>query len=134
MSGIVFFVAIAMILSSGKTNTNPELTSVFQIIVPIVFVGALTVGRMLFRKKVQKISGSLPLLRKLEEYRTAALIMFAMFEAAGFLAVISTLVTGNLQFQLITGLVLVVFAILRPSTSRISQDLNLSSEEQSQLM
>lgn len=134
MSGIVFFVAISMILSSGQNNTNPELTSVFQIIVPIVFVGALTVGRMLFRKRVQKINGSLPLLRKLEEYRMAALIMFAMFEAAGFLAVISTLVTGNLQFQLITGLVLVVFAILRPSTSRISQDLNLSSEEQSQLL
>lgn len=127
--GIVFFAVIALILSSTQNNGNPELVNVFQIIVPLVFIGSFISGRMLFRKKLLQINPQATLPKKLEEYRVAALIMYAMLEGAAFLSVIAALITGILYFLLITGLIVVVFALLKPGVTRISQDLNLSAEE-----
>ena len=62
---------------------------------------------------------------QLGNYSGASLVQYAFTEAPAILSIIALFITGNLLYPTITLLLLAYFITLRPTKSKISNDLQL---------
>lgn len=129
--GQVLFGAVAVFLRmSGGFNTDmPELRDVFIYLVPVVIIAAIIAGNTIFKSRLAAAKEKGSLTEKLNDYRAALIVRYALLEGPSLLAIIAYLLTGELLFICIAGMAIIIFFILRPSKERLVKDLDLSTAE-----
>lgn len=93
----------------------------------------MAVSYWLFGLRVQAAKQQNSLSDKLNTYRAATIIRFALIEGALLLTVVFYLLTGNLVLLGIAGIGLVVLALLHPSSVKLKVDLDLSPTDLARL-
>jgi len=131
---LVFAVIVTVLIESGILSIrNDSLVIPLQVIVLLFAVGGIAASIFLFRKKLSEINPEDELAKKLEKYRAALILRFALCEMPTLFAIIAYFITHNHSFLWITILLIANFISLYPSGSKIAGQLQLSSTEQSAL-
>lgn len=134
--GQLSFAAITIYLNKslpGPLLEKNELNKIFMFIVPLFFMGAIFLSRLIVSNRMQAAMEQSELKSKLERYRTIQIIKFALMEAPAFLAIVSYLLTGELLLLGFATLITVVFVTYFPTKEKIVTELDLSRKEQTML-
>lgn len=133
LTGQLVFAAIAYYLRfSGTMPTVDFGTDPTFIVIGIAAIGAvLTVlAFTMYNKKIAALrDNSLPAAEKMNAYRAASLIRWAMLEAPVLLAIIAFMLTGNYNLLIIMGIILALFIVTRPTIAKAAADLSISESE-----
>jgi divalent metal cation (Fe/Co/Zn/Cd) transporter len=130
ITGVLLFALIAFALQSlNMFGENEELRNVFLYIVPLVALGGVIGGSMMYKKQVNEIKNKNSLAEKLEAYRAIFIMRDALLEGPSLFAIIAYLLTGEILFLALTGSLVAIFILVRPSKDKLAKDLELSSDE-----
>lgn len=128
--GQVAFSAITLYLNLGLMyQPDDSLRDVFIYVVPILVVNGFVTGHLIYKNRLKKIKSYNILTSKMGEYRGAMIIRLAMLEGASLFSIIVYLLTADLIFIAMSGLIIAYFIKLRPTIDKISMDLELDSTE-----
>jgi len=133
--GVVLFTAIVFILIQiqGPLLQDKSVNRVFLVVVLFLTAACLSVSNIIYKKRLNAAGFALPLMQKLEIYRSALVLYMSLCEGAAILTVIVFFMTGNSLFLVIIGAILVSMLMRRPENFKIFNDLQLDSKEQMEL-
>lgn len=124
---IAAFLVITGAMGQDKNNMN----SILQFLVPVLVIGGIIGGLGFYRSRLNVIKQTPELKDKLGNYRGAMILRVAMMEFPALFSIIAFLLTGNYLFLGLAGLVIIIFLMLIPLKERVSNDLELSTQERS---
>lgn len=130
--GQALFAMLAFYLVySGKFEANlKNLDQVLQLIAILFSVAGFFGGSKLFKNKILEIRESAVSAKsKIDAYRIAAIIQWALLEGPSLFAIICFLITGNYAFLALSFALILVFAILAPTKIKISILLNIKEDD-----
>jgi hypothetical protein len=135
LCGQVIFMAIAFFLIySGKFRiTESGFDQILKILIPVLAVGGFAYSHFLFKTKLNKAKNAAGLNGKIAEYRVALISRYAGLEAPALFSIVVGMVTGNLLYLGIAGILILYFFSLTPGPTRIAADLELNPDEKLQL-
>ena len=136
IGGLLMFAVIVFALTFLETPglTDKSMEQIFLVIVLFAAIISTTLATRLYKKRVAETNSlSLTLMDKLNMYRAALILYLALCEGAGIFAVIVYFLTGNNLLLIIIAFVLFVMLLKRPEKFKIFNELQLSSDEQSEL-
>lgn len=99
---------------------------VFLYIIPLLAIGGIVIGKMLYDRNVNSIPENASLDDKLVSYRSAFIQKCALIEGPGLISVIIGMQTENLLYMIIAGLLVIYFVLQRPTREKIIDTLNLN--------
>jgi hypothetical protein len=132
LAGQIIFMAVAFF----TVNNNPpqsQSDDLFNIIVPVAIGLGLFISGMLFKQLLGKIKNDASFEKKLEAYRSAMIIRYALLEGPSIFSTVAYLLSGNIIFLAFSGVMILAFLMNMPSRNKAAQDLNLSSIEADKL-
>lgn len=132
LAGQLIFIAIAFFI---VTNNPPQSQAddMFNIIVPILVGSGLFISNFMFRQLLGKIKYDSSFEIKLEAYRSALIIRYALLEGPSIFSTVAFLLSGNIIFLAFSGVMILAFMMNMPNRNKATQDLNLSSIETDKL-
>jgi hypothetical protein len=84
----------------------------------------------MYKKKVEAIKTNAASLKdKLNAYRAANIIRWAMLEAPVLLAIIIFMLSGDYNLLILVGAILLLFITTRPTVSKAAAELSISEDE-----
>jgi len=110
-----------------------ETRSILKYIVIFVSLAGIPVVYMFFRRKIINIDRSIPLYDKLNQYRVFFIIKLALLEGMVLFSLIVYLTSKIEDVLYLTGAILLVFRIYRPTPARVSGEMGFTKEETDQL-
>ena len=132
LAGQIIFMAVAFF----TVNNNPpqsQSDDLFNLIVPVAIGLGLFMSSLLFKQMLAKIKKDDSFEQKLEAYRSALIIRYALLEVPSIFSTVVYLFSGNIIFLAFSGVMILAFLINMPSRDKATQDLNLSSIEADKL-
>ena len=76
-----------------------------------------------------KIDNNLSFEKKIEAYRSALIIKYALLEVPSIFSTTVFLMSGNLMFLAFSAVTILAFLVNIPNRNKIAQELNLSNAE-----
>ena len=89
---------------------------------------------ILFKVQLKSIKAKPELKDKLNDYRGASLIKYAMLETPSMLAIVCYLLTANFIFLGYAGLIVILFLLNRPSPENTVNDLELNQADKTKVL
>ena len=132
LAGQIIFMAVAFF----TVNNNPpqsQSDDLFNILVPVAIGSGLFMSSLLFKQMLAKIKKDDSFEQKLEAYRSALIIRYALLEVPSIFSTVVYLFSGNIIFLAFSGVMILAFLMNMPSRDKATQDLNLSSIEADKL-
>lgn len=130
LMGQAFFAAAAIFITSNGPVNKKSNGDVFSIIAPVLVGIGIVLGTVLFIKMVAKLPEKETLKEKLACYQTALITRYALSEGASLFCVVCYLVTANYFLLAVMAVNVLYFILIRPDKLKISNDLNISMDEQ----
>ena len=126
LAGQVMFAAIAAVLVFTNLFT-PVTTEVaiLRFIVPGIAIACIVVSQLIFTSRLAAAQVAAEPEEKLNIYRTALILKFALIEGPCLLSTIAFLLSGNYLFLAISGLVIAWFAAQHPVRSKALAGMGL---------
>lgn len=131
IGGQIFFGIITFYLNNNGSYDPQakDLKDIFIYLVPVFAVYGVIAGSIIFKKRLNSSKKKTGLLEKLNDYRAALIIRYALLEGTTFFSLVSYLMTGDLLFLYISILIIATFIIIKPSTKNVINDLELNPGE-----
>jgi protein-S-isoprenylcysteine O-methyltransferase Ste14 len=133
----LFLFTVALIIASRSghlTGTDSNLERTLQGVAAVLSVGVLLIGFRLFKRKMlQARNSTLGGVARMQQYRTACILWWAMIEAPGLFAGICYYLSGNFAFLALAAFHLLVLLMFMPRKDNIVVLLNLTSKEVDEL-
>ncbi|MEO7209910.1 MAG: hypothetical protein ABIY35_03105 [Chitinophagaceae bacterium] len=129
---VLLAIAMFSLVYFNITNTFELITISNEILIAAVVLSALAFlgGTSIFNKKLAAIhDNNLPVSQKLEAYRSATLIRWAMMEFVVILCCVLFFLTGNYYILLVAAIMILFFFTTKPGTEKTLSDLQLSVED-----
>ncbi|HTB52098.1 MAG TPA: hypothetical protein VK718_04915 [Ferruginibacter sp.] len=127
---IAFFLVYNNFINVKQTGLEKPL----QIISIILSVGGFIIGNAIFKMRITSIKEmKTTLSTKLEAYRGACIIQYALIEGPCLFTILGFLLTGDYSFLFLAGALVMIYLMLSPSKEKIVFQLELSDEEATQL-
>ncbi len=130
--GMIIFMAVAFFVAN-KVLPNPvdeSLSRILQVVAVLLSMGGGFMAFMLFKKKIQSIQDmSIPVSEKIQQYRIASIMKFALLEAPVLFCCIGYLLSKNISFLLLAGVLVMIFAGQKPTVIMMTHDMNVSKED-----
>jgi hypothetical protein len=136
IGGLLMFAVIVTALTYLELPalTDKSTEQVFLIAVLIISIISISAAIRVYNKRIAEIhSIQRTLIEKFTMYRTALILYLALCEGAGLFAIIVYFLTGNKLLLIAIAIVLLAMLVKRPEKFKIFNELQLSSEEQSEL-
>lgn len=128
---LIFFSITYLSISSGQSKpTNPEMTQIFNYLVPFICVIEAGLGIFVFDLRMKKVANLQALKEKLSLYFQSKIIKWALFEGAGFFAVVAYFLTGFQIYAFWCLLMVMLLSFNRPSVADFKKRAALSREEE----
>lgn len=136
LTGLGLFAVISF-FTAGKNFTmiaDESLSRKLQVVVLIFSLTMLIAGFNHFKKTILNIRvAEVSAHKRMEKYRTACIIWWAMIEGPGLMAIIGYLLTANHAFLFLGMLHIFILFIFMPRKDNIIVLLNFNSDETMQL-
>lgn len=131
LSGILIFFLITYLgFKQGQSKpTSPEMTEIFNYIVPFVCVLQGGIGVFIFNIFMKKMDNTQGIKAKLSLYFQGKLIKWAMFEGAGLFATIAFWLTGFPFYGLWCVLMVMLMSFNRAAAPNFIKYAQLTKEE-----
>jgi hypothetical protein len=127
----VFF---SLIYLCEQVPLHPEWDRMLQLIaLAIAFVAYVVGGKYIFNKRIIAARQHENIQEKFSLFRSASLIQYTLIEMASIVASFSFFLTGNLAFIIMALVLIFIFAILNPSSLKVSVLLREREEDIKQL-
>ncbi|MBK9192106.1 MAG: hypothetical protein IPM77_11665 [Crocinitomicaceae bacterium] len=84
---------------------------------------ALITSNMIFKKMAEPIRMTLHLSEKLNQYRSACTVRYALVECPSLFAIICYYMSGNLFYIFISGFCILYLFTLRPTRLKVEMDI-----------
>jgi hypothetical protein len=136
LGGMIAFAIISLILTQkGFTaGMDESFERIFQIVCVIASLSCLVIGFNLFKRKMMAARNSLePGEKRMELYRAACIMWWALIEGPGILATIGYLLTGNFAFIALAIFHILILGAFMPRKQNIIVLLNLNGTEVAKL-
>lgn len=106
----------------GVMNMNEQ----FVFIVPVLALGGFLGGYLIFKKQKYLLREKENLEEKLTGYQSVLITRFILIQGPAVFAIVAYILSGNIFFLMITGVMSVYFIFLRPKRDKIEHDLRFS--------
>ena len=128
LMGQVIFAAIAYFLvSTGRFESRlSELEKIFMVLVPVMIVGGRLAGKAFYDKRIQTAQNTKTAAEKLEIYRGATILRYAMLEGPVLFGIIGYLLTGSDMLILFVAAGILLFYMLKPTKAKAASELQVS--------
>jgi len=127
IAGQVIFGIVAHCLNQyGSFNSDVQIVGNIFYIVPLFVFGGSYVSNMVFRKMMSATKSIGILTEKMNAYRSALIVRYSLLEGPSFFSIIAYYLTGHLLFLALSGLIIVFFLTIIPTTERAATDLELN--------
>lgn len=131
-AGPAFMFGILWLNQMPEINLNP-MEGALGLILPFVVLGAIVLGKLL-AKNLKSTLTKPNLANKLNNYRTAGIMRWALIEGAAMMsAIIFFFIESNVMALLSFAFGLWVLSSLRPTVDGFATLYNLSNQERSEL-
>jgi hypothetical protein len=128
--GVVLFLLITVVLDlNGFASGDEEIRMALLLVASVFTFGGVFAGNYIFKKRISIIREKTNLREKMDDYRSALIVKWALIEGPAFLAVVAFMLTGDLIFFGIGVLLVIVFLVYTPSRNKFIKDLSLSPNE-----
>jgi purine-cytosine permease-like protein len=129
--GIVLFGLIVGLLSIAKSNSvdDSDLTKIFNFLLPALPVLCIFISNYLFKRRLNQIADIYDLPAKMENYRNALILRYAVLEAPAIFAIIATLLTGNLYFLFNSAMMVFLMFYFRPRPQNAILNMQLDQQD-----
>ena len=98
----------------------------FVFIVPVLALGGFFGGYLIFKKQKYVLREKESIQERLAGYQSVLITRFVLLQGPAVFAVVAYILSGNIFFLFITGLMSVYFIFLRPTHKKIESDLRFS--------
>ncbi len=106
-----------------------ELNFALIYVVPVFAIAGIIASNLVFKQKLKECIARPNLKEKLNCYRSALIIKFALIEGSSFFALVAFLLTGDLLYLGFAAILVVVFITYTPSKEKSIVDLELNPTE-----
>ncbi len=134
--GMVLF-GMVMILLGRQTEppiTEKKMINIFFGALLLLATFIISLAERVYRKRIaESRAGRVPLMEKMDAFRAALIVYLAACEGIGNFAFILYFLSGQKLFLAVAALVFLGMLMRFPGHSKVSTELQLSSEEQVQL-
>ncbi len=132
IAGQVFFGVVSFYLNQFADFGAPgkELRDIFIYIVPLFIIGGTAASLLVFKNRLKVSAGKTSLNEKMTDYRAALIVRYALLEGPSFLALVVYLLTGDLLFLGMAGLIVLFFLTIMPTINKGVKDLELSPADE----
>lgn len=125
LTGAIFYM-------STELNTNGTQNDIFIYIFPVIALVGIFASKVLYRVLINPLKQKERLQDKLAGLQSASFIQYALIEGPAFLNIIWFSKTGNLLYLTIGAVLLIYLFTLRPTKTKIENDLDLKGEHKRQ--
>ncbi|MBK8503171.1 MAG: hypothetical protein IPL46_13710 [Saprospiraceae bacterium] len=130
LGGIVFFAVVSIALQQdGAESVGGLVDMLMPFFIPVLSVAGIVGGDFVFKSRLQRIAGLDSLKDKMDGYRSALIIKFALIEGPALLTIIAFIQTGRYLYLGIALLLLMVFVYYSPKKSKLISDLQLTKND-----
>lgn len=132
LSGMIAFAIVSLILlnTGYATVADESMQRNFQVVCILLSALSLFAGFKIFKKKIFAARNSMEAGKKrMELYRTACIVWWAMIEGPGLVAGIAFILSGNYAFFALAVFHVLALLIFAPRKANIVLFLNLSNED-----
>lgn len=134
----VIFLLISLVISytNDISSVSPLKEYANQLITVCIVLGIAGYlgGNMIFRKRLDAINENANSLRqKINDYRAACIIRWALLEAPILFCIILFYVTNNSIQLFVAAAFIILFFTTRPSLQKVASDLRVNEEEIKQM-
>ena len=127
---IVFAGIVYGISMQTKPSINENLSRILQTAAVVLTLGGGTVAFVLFKKKISVLQETRNgFTEKINDYRTASIIKYALLETPSLFCIIGYFLTQNISFLLLCVVLILVFAGQKPTVNMMMYDMNVSRDE-----
>ncbi len=114
-------------------EADPDFALLLRYVLFALLPLGIGMGYFIFKQILAQLNATMTLKDKLFKYQNALLIRSACFELPGLMGSVAAIITGDNSFLLFTGIVVVLFLLVRPTLYTLTNDLNLSAIERKTL-
>jgi hypothetical protein len=125
---VLFGAAAFFVTKSTVINLKATSDPLFYIVPAFTLIG-LFAGTFQFKQKLAGMATTGSLNEKLTIYQTALIIRYALTEGPALLGIVAYFSSGNLFYLIIAGIDVLYFIMIRPTRSKLEDDLGLSYED-----
>jgi hypothetical protein len=129
VAGLLVFGIAAYSITKSKTVVIKPAKDIFLVLVPVFAVINIATGTYLFKQRTKSIDKLSSLNKKLTIYQTALIIRFALAEGPALFGIVVYMITQNLFYLFLAGLIVLYFIWLSPTKEKTEQDLDLTYED-----
>lgn len=129
IAGVFIFLVVSSFLQQESGPLAPELHEMFQYLIPALALGALLGSSALFKYQLRAIPQQASLIEKMNHYRSARIVQYALLDAGAIMGAVGYLLVGHWLYLTVAGLMLGLFLLNRPGPSQAVNDLELTGDE-----
>ena len=125
VAGQVIFIAVVTGLNGSTKILLDAEKDPLIFAVPGLALIVLVAGAMLGKKLAETAAQKATLNEKLHHYRSALILRYAMIEGASLFGIVAYFLSGNFFFIIVSIVMILVMAMLRPTRHKIEEDLKI---------
>lgn len=127
---LLAFQMLFAIIAFAQTNRMyfgvMNMDDQFVFIVPVLAIGGFFGGYLIFKKQKYILREKESIQERLTGYQSVLITRFVLIQGPAVLAIVAYILSGNVFFLFITGLMSVYFIFLRPTREKIESDLRFN--------
>ncbi len=131
---LLFSIVSVFIKTTGRLQpVDAGVGKILQVIALLLAGASAGAGFFLFNRRMQSINDTANAKERMNIYRAAAIIRWALIEAPVLFIIISFMLTGNYAFLGLAIVLMGIFASTAPLKNKIAQQLQLNNNEVAKL-
>jgi len=122
---LIFMLVTLFLRVEDYINIGAGSFSYFSYILPVVVFAGLFAGNRIFKRTTKIASEKSTLVKKLKLYRKGVMIRYSLWIIPSLASIVAWFLTGNWIYLVLSGLIVVVFFVNRPTIERVKHDLDI---------
>lgn len=131
LAGQIILLMLFYFLAGNRYNSsNPQLFKILQFVAAFLAISSVTTAFVTFKKKVMQLQlSNSDLSERLVLYRSASILKFALIEGPAVFSIIAYCIFPNASFIVLAVLLIVLFAMQRPTIAMLMHDIGADRED-----
>ena len=131
IGGQLLFGFVSLVLHQSETfdPAIKELRDIFIFVVPFFVLGGLLGSNIMFKYQLKVCKSKPDLMEKMTCYRSALIIRYALLEGPSFFSIVVYLLTRDMLFLGMAGVIILIFLSIKPAISKAVIDLELNTSD-----